>query len=56
MPDDNTAKPPQRPRLKPTSLYPLKPEKALALFMRVDPERVKEAERRHALPSGPEQA
>lgn len=30
----------KRKRLKPISLYPLKPEKALSLFMRVDPGKV----------------
>jgi hypothetical protein len=33
-------------RLKPISLYPLKPEQALSAFMRIDPERIKSAERR----------
>lgn len=37
----------KKERLKPISLYPLKPERALSLFMRVDPEKV----RKGALPS-----
>jgi len=31
---------------KPVSLYPLKPEEALAAFMKVDPENVKKKERK----------
>ncbi len=33
-------------KLKPTSLYPLKPEEALKRFMQVDPEKIKKAERK----------
>jgi hypothetical protein len=32
-------------RLKPLSLYPLKPEEALGLFMRVDPSKLKDSEK-----------
>ncbi len=37
----------RKERLKPISLYPLKPEEALSLFMRVDPEKI----RKGALPN-----
>ena len=37
---------PKRPRLKPLSLYPLKPEDALAAFMQVDPAKVEEGMRK----------
>jgi len=37
--------------LKPISLYPLKPEKALFLFMQVDPEKIKEIKQKSALSS-----
>lgn len=33
-------KPRQRPRLKPLSLYPLKPEEASRVFMQIRPEDV----------------
>jgi hypothetical protein len=37
---------PNKHRLKPLSLYPLKPEKALRLFMQVDPAKVRAGTRR----------
>ena len=36
----------KRDRVKPLSLYPLTPERALSAFMRTDPAKVKAAERR----------
>ena len=37
----------RRPKIpKPISLYPLTPEQALYAFMKIDPERIKAAERR----------
>jgi len=33
-------------RRRPLSLYPLTPEQALSAFMKVDPKRIKAAERR----------
>lgn len=33
-------------KLKPISLYPLKPEEALKRFMQVDPEKIKRTERK----------
>jgi hypothetical protein len=38
-------------RLKPISLYPLKPEKALFLLMQVKPEEKRKAKKRVALSS-----
>lgn len=36
----------KRPRLKPITLWPLKPSEALRAFMQVDPKRVKRALRK----------
>lgn len=45
MSEDKDRKPSKKPdRLKPLSLYPLIPEKALGAFMRVKPKRVRSAE------------
>lgn len=38
-------------RLKPISLYPLKPEEALFLFMQVDPRKIRVTKRKGALQS-----
>ena len=44
MANEKKQKPPKKPdRLKPLSLYPLTPEKALGAFMRVKPKKVKKA-------------
>jgi hypothetical protein len=40
------SKPKKKKYSKSLSLYPLKPEKALALFMQIDPERNKVAKRK----------
>lgn len=37
-------KPKQKDRLKPLSLYPLKPAQALSAFMEIDPRKIKMAE------------
>ena len=36
----------KKTRLKPISLYPLRPEQALSAFMEIDPKRIKTAERK----------
>jgi len=41
----------KKKRLKPISLYPLKPEKALFLFMQVDLEKIRTTKRKVALSS-----
>ena len=41
----------KKKRLKPIFLYPLKPEKALSLFMQVDPEKIRVMKRKVALSS-----
>ncbi len=40
----------KKERLKPISLYPLKPEKALSLFMQVEPGKIRAIRRKNALP------
>ena len=43
---NNKPKKKKSDRLKPISLYPLKPEQVLSVFMKVDPERVRVRERK----------
>jgi|WetSurMetagenome_2_1015567.scaffolds.fasta_scaffold00534_33 hypothetical protein len=42
MPKKQSPKKPKEKRDKPISLYPLKPEEALSIFMQADPKEYKE--------------